>query len=559
MIKQCWRASSKVVTALAVACVGALAPFALGCGPSPAYYDEVRTPVAYSPTPLTSEELAARRAEPGQMPVGTSDTEPVAYAPTDTQVGASADEYTDTDPSALTEFKPALEGHGTWVDDSTYGTVWVPAENEVGTDFQPYVTAGHWTYDDAQSWVWVSDYDWGWAPFHYGRWVYLPGHGWSWIPGRVYSGAWVVWRTGPVGYDYVGWAPAPPDWYWYDGYAVGWSFGWYYPHYYYCHHDYIYSPHVRTYVYRDTTPRGAAIAQRTVPYRQAAPSVGGSAGGRVAAHPTVNSGRVAANPSVGGVGGGAGGMSTRSAGPRPGEIGVASAKVVRPPSGDKGLERAVAYAKPATATRLGARAPTSTFHVARSRDPEKVAGSPRAALRGPVTGFQGRTSPSVASRLAPTARAPQYSASPGGPAPVPSYHPAPNRAVVQPRARSFTQPSQPLVPRMAERPSWSAPRPAPSQPQWRSSSPSFSQRSAPSAARQPSFRSSPPVQHRSAPSVSRPAMRSAPHVSRPAPHVSRSAPSRPAMRSAPHVSRSSSSHTRSAPHVSHPSRAVRRR
>ena len=38
----------------------------------------------------------------------------------------------------------------------------------VGADFTPYVSAGHWTYDD--DYVWVSDYDWGWLAFHFGRW-----------------------------------------------------------------------------------------------------------------------------------------------------------------------------------------------------------------------------------------------------------------------------------------------------------------------------------------------------------------------------------------------------
>ena len=41
--------------------------------------------------------------------------------------GAPTDDYTDTDPSALTDFHQTLDSHGTWVDDPTYGTVWVPA------------------------------------------------------------------------------------------------------------------------------------------------------------------------------------------------------------------------------------------------------------------------------------------------------------------------------------------------------------------------------------------------------------------------------------------------
>src|SRR5580698_9616424 len=40
--------------------------------------------------------------------------------------GPSADVYDDQDPTALQDFHPALDSHGTWTDDPTYGTVWVP-------------------------------------------------------------------------------------------------------------------------------------------------------------------------------------------------------------------------------------------------------------------------------------------------------------------------------------------------------------------------------------------------------------------------------------------------
>jgi len=95
-----------------------------------------------------------------------------------------------------------------------------PRPRPSARDFTPYVTAGHWVYDD--DWVWVSDYPWGWAPFHYGRWVLVEGRGWAWIPGRVYRGAWVVWSVDD-GYGYLGWAPAPPAFVWFGGVAVGWN------------------------------------------------------------------------------------------------------------------------------------------------------------------------------------------------------------------------------------------------------------------------------------------------------------------------------------------------
>jgi hypothetical protein len=63
-------------------------------------------------------------------------------------------------------------------------------------------------------WTWVSDYQWGSIPYHYGTWVADPSIGWVWIPGNVWAPSWVVFRTGP---DYIGWAPVPP------GYSVGMS------------------------------------------------------------------------------------------------------------------------------------------------------------------------------------------------------------------------------------------------------------------------------------------------------------------------------------------------
>src|SRR5262249_6959937 len=53
----------------------------------------------------------------------------------------------------------------------------------------------------------VSGYNWGWAPFHYGRWAYTGG-GWDLVPGTTWGPAWGSWRSGP---RYVGWAPPPPS------------------------------------------------------------------------------------------------------------------------------------------------------------------------------------------------------------------------------------------------------------------------------------------------------------------------------------------------------------
>jgi hypothetical protein len=118
-----------------------------------------------------------------------------------------ADSYDDGyDPQAYTQFEQTLSPYGSWIDDGTYGRVWQPETAVVGADFVPYYTNGYWTLTE-YGWTWLSNWNWGWAPFHYGRWVVLAGRGWCWTPGTMWGPAWVSWRSGG---GYVGWAPQPP-------------------------------------------------------------------------------------------------------------------------------------------------------------------------------------------------------------------------------------------------------------------------------------------------------------------------------------------------------------
>jgi Family of unknown function (DUF6600) len=110
------------------------------------------------------------------------------------------------DPNAYQQFEGALDQYGSWYDDPSYGHIWVPSAGSVGNDFSPYSTGGHWVLTE-YGWTWVSDYSWGWAPFHYGRWSYVGAYGWSWIPGTCWGPGWVSWRSGG---GYVGWSPLPP-------------------------------------------------------------------------------------------------------------------------------------------------------------------------------------------------------------------------------------------------------------------------------------------------------------------------------------------------------------
>lgn len=483
---------TKLVGVLAVAVVGVLS---VGCGANPAYEPDVPQGYVPPPPPLTNDELAARQAQ----------AQAQASASQEVAVGADGDEYTDTDPSALTEFRPVLENHGTWVDDPTYGTVWVPSAAEVGADFQPYVTAGHWTYSDSTDWVWVSDYDWGWAPFHYGRWVYLPGHGWSWIPGRRYAGAWVVWRTGPAGYGYVGWAPAPPAWYWYRGVAVGWTFGFYdyHPYYVYCSHDYLYHPHMHGYVVRG--PGARVHDSRTTEYVPAPQPPSG--GDRVLANPSVNdNGRVLAQPGVGG-GRVAATPTVEHRGPKPTELGIKDQIVVPPPKAHPGLEKAQAYATARSAIDRGAAPPVQ------SRFANAAPSAPSTPMRPDSVA---RSTPGVVTPLPPRQntlpeyRSPSAYSSRFQPTPPAASQPPP-RVDPLPGFR----PSSPSVstPYRPSSPSYSSP------PSFRPSSPSF-RPSSPSVSSSPSFRPSTPSFRPSSPSVSTPSFR----------------PSAPSFRSSPSVS-----------------------
>ena len=64
------------------------------------------------------------------------------------------------------QFYNDLSPYGNWVNYGNYGYAWVPSM----ANFRPYYTNGHWVYTN-YGWTWVSNYSWGWAPFHYGRWM----------------------------------------------------------------------------------------------------------------------------------------------------------------------------------------------------------------------------------------------------------------------------------------------------------------------------------------------------------------------------------------------------
>lgn len=153
-------------------------------------------------------------------------------------------------------FYDQLSPYGYWINDPYYGYVWVP---NVGSDFRPYYTNGYWTMTEYGN-TWVSYYNWGWAPFHYGRWTYDNWYGWIWVPDNVWGPAWVAWRTGN---DYYGWAPLAP------GYSVSYN-SYYFPNnwWVFCPPRYVYTPTYYNYcagpTYNTTIINNTTIVNNTV-------------------------------------------------------------------------------------------------------------------------------------------------------------------------------------------------------------------------------------------------------------------------------------------------------
>ena len=118
--------------------------------------------------------------------------------------GISQKAMAQDDDISLETFYEELAPYGSWLQDPEYGYVWRPNVNM--RDFRPYYTDGRWAMTEYGN-TWVSDYEWGWAPFHYGRWILNRYNDWIWIPDTVWGPAWVSWRSGG---GYYGWAPLGP-------------------------------------------------------------------------------------------------------------------------------------------------------------------------------------------------------------------------------------------------------------------------------------------------------------------------------------------------------------
>ena len=103
-------------------------------------------------------------------------------------------------------FYDTLKDDGSWYNTTEYGDVWQPYIAYKSDSWRPY-TDGYWSYTDG-GWMFVSNENFGWAVYHYGRWTRLKDIGWAWVPGTDWAPAWVTWRASkPDGNG----PPAGPD------------------------------------------------------------------------------------------------------------------------------------------------------------------------------------------------------------------------------------------------------------------------------------------------------------------------------------------------------------
>ncbi len=187
-----------------------------------------------APDELVTAMMQRDQMLQAQTAAGASYLPPQPAAPaTETAASEPVPAATVVEPAApvtVDYFYGTLAPYGSWVYVSGYGRCWRPTVTVVNAGWQPYCDHGHWVWTDC-GWYWISDYSWGWAPFHYGRWFCDAHLGWCWYPDTAWGPSWVTWRYSP---GYCGWAPLPPHavyragvGFFYNGAAVsvGFNFG----------------------------------------------------------------------------------------------------------------------------------------------------------------------------------------------------------------------------------------------------------------------------------------------------------------------------------------------
>ncbi len=101
-----------------------------------------------------------------------------------------------------------LDSNGNWYNVPGQGYIWSPYDaQDQGVSWDPY-GYGRWVYYPRYGYVWVSGYNWGYAPFQCGTWNYYDTIGWGWNAGMG------------GGYIGTGLGSCNPWW----GYPSGWGY-----------------------------------------------------------------------------------------------------------------------------------------------------------------------------------------------------------------------------------------------------------------------------------------------------------------------------------------------
>jgi hypothetical protein len=113
---------------------------------------------------------------------------------------AATGEYMDGDTAGMN----SLDANGNWYNVPGQGYVWSPYEAIANGDgFDPY-GYGRWVLYPRYGYVWVSGYQWGYAPYQCGMWNYYDSFGWGWAPGGGGCSPWYDNDLGGWGYNLGG-------------------------------------------------------------------------------------------------------------------------------------------------------------------------------------------------------------------------------------------------------------------------------------------------------------------------------------------------------------------
>ena len=110
-------------------------------------------------------------------------------------------------PPPKTDYYEELRRHGEWILVAPYGKLWHPNLQEVGKDFVPYVSGGHWQRT-ARGWTFEGRWRWSDFVFHHGRWLWTQDFDWLWALDEREGLAFVDWRAGS---EWIGWSPEAPQ------------------------------------------------------------------------------------------------------------------------------------------------------------------------------------------------------------------------------------------------------------------------------------------------------------------------------------------------------------